>query len=72
MIGVNRKAATLNESPPRRFILLPEEPMADKGQGRQIRRYRLTTLGQGARRTRPGLGTEIPAVRGMGKGGAVV
>jgi hypothetical protein len=52
---MNRTAANLERvSPPRRFILLPEETAGGAGQARRIRRYQLTILGQGAGRTRGG------------------
>jgi hypothetical protein len=53
---MNRIAANLDHgvSSPRRFILLPEEPAGGSSQGRRIRRYQLTSLGQGAGRSAGG------------------
>jgi hypothetical protein len=58
---MNRLAANPSVSPPRRFILLPEET-GGSNQGPRIRRYRLTSVGQGADRRR-GLGADIATAR---------
>jgi len=52
---MNRQAANPDQrvSSPRRFILLPEEPVDGARQGRRIRRYQLTSL--------PFAGTRGPA-----------
>jgi hypothetical protein len=62
---MNRTAANSTVSPPRRFILLPEDPADGRSQGRRIRRYQLTSIEQGARRggARPGAG--FPSARGV-------
>jgi hypothetical protein len=62
MLGMNRLAANQSVSPPRRFILLPEETVGGSNQGPRIRRYRLTSVGQGADRRR-GLGADIATAR---------
>jgi hypothetical protein len=56
MFPMNRSAANPKVSPPRRFILLPEEKATGASNGPRIRRYRLTSIGMGAgtRRVRPG------------------
>jgi hypothetical protein len=46
MVDVNRTAANPSVSSPRRFILLPEET-AEQRHGPRVRRYRLTSVGQG-------------------------
>ncbi len=55
MVPMNRSAANSSVAPPRRFILLPEETADGAPQGRRIRRYKLTSVGQGAGRQRAGL-----------------
>jgi hypothetical protein len=49
MTSMNRTAAS-NVSSPRRFILLPEELVDAPHEKPRIRRYQLTSLGQGGRR----------------------
>jgi len=48
MLAVNRTAANSNVSSPRRFILLPEESADAPPNGPRVRRYQLTSVGQGA------------------------
>jgi len=48
MLSMNRLAAHSTVSPPRRFILLPEETADVSTHRPRIRRYRLSSLGQGA------------------------
>jgi hypothetical protein len=57
MLTMNRSAANSSVSSPRRFILLPEEQVdAPIGSARpRIRRYQLSSVGQGAGRRRAGL-----------------
>jgi hypothetical protein len=62
ILAMNRLAANSIVSPPRRFILLPEETVGGSSQGPRIRRYRLTSVGQGADRRR-GLGADIAMAR---------
>jgi len=65
MLGMNRIAANPNVStPPRRFILLPEEQAAGRSQGGRIRRYQLTSLGAGAGRGRLRTGAGISPASG--------
>jgi hypothetical protein len=52
MRGVNRSAASPSVSSPRRFILLPEEPVDAQLHGPRIRRYQLTSVVAGAGRER--------------------
>jgi hypothetical protein len=52
---MNRSAANSIVSRPRRFILLPEDSADACSHGPRIRRYRLTSVGQGADRRRAGL-----------------
>ena len=40
-------ASRFELAPPRRFILLPEESVNGQGRRPRIRRYRLTSVGQG-------------------------
>jgi hypothetical protein len=62
-MAMNRSAAnSIVSPPPRRFILLPEETGGGSSQGPRIRRYRLTSVGQGADRRR-GLGADIATAR---------
>lgn len=64
MLGMNRSAANPTDSPPRRFILLPEEKAEGAGVGPRIRRYQLTRVGRGAARRRKILGaSEIAMAR---------
>jgi hypothetical protein len=64
MATMKRSAATSSVSPPRRFILLPEETVDGSTPGRRIRRYRLTSVGGGAGRRREGMsGAEAAPVR---------
>ncbi|HST55343.1 MAG TPA: hypothetical protein VLJ42_05545 [Solirubrobacteraceae bacterium] len=50
-------------SPPRRYVLLPEESADVSSQGPRIRRYRLSSVGR-----RPGLdGINPPAMRVAGE-----
>jgi len=58
MLTMNRSAANQNVSPPRRFILLPEEAVDGSGHGPRIRRYRLTSVGQGAGRRGAGVSSD--------------
>jgi hypothetical protein len=62
ILAMNRLAANSSVTPPRRFILLPEETAGGSGQGPRIRRYRLTSVGQGVDRRR-GLGADIATAR---------
>jgi hypothetical protein len=55
MLTMNRSAANSSVSSPRRFILLPEEQVDAPPQGPRIRRYQLSSVGQGAGRRRAGL-----------------
>ena len=55
MLVMNRSAANTNVSSPRRFILLPEEPLDVAPHGPRIRRYKLSSVGQGAGRRRADL-----------------
>jgi hypothetical protein len=55
MLSMNRSAANSSVSSPRRFILLPEEPVDAPHHGPRIRRYQLTSVGQGAGRRRADL-----------------
>jgi hypothetical protein len=55
MLLMNRSAANTSVSSPRRFILLPEETVDAPHDGPRIRRYQLTSLGQGAGRRRAGI-----------------
>jgi hypothetical protein len=48
MVPMNRSAANSSVSPPRRFILLPEEHASGVPHGPRIRRYKLTSVGSGA------------------------
>jgi hypothetical protein len=52
---MNRSAANASVSSPRRFILLPEETVDAAHTGPRIRRYQLTSMGQGAGRRRAGI-----------------
>ncbi len=61
---MNRIAANSSVSSPRRFILLPEDTAEGTSQGRRIRRYQLTSLGQGAGRGRIRPGAGIKAASG--------
>jgi hypothetical protein len=64
MLTMNRSAAHSIVSPPRRFILLPEESADASGHGPRIRRYRLTSVGQGADRRRAGpSGVDVATAR---------
>jgi hypothetical protein len=54
MLVMNRSAANASVSSPRRFILLPEEPVDAPRNGPRIRRYQLTSMGHGAGRRRAG------------------
>jgi hypothetical protein len=58
---VNRLAANHTVSPPRRFILLPEESAEGASLGPRIRRYKLTSVGPGAGSQRVGAGDASPA-----------
>jgi len=55
MLTMNRSATNSSVSSPRRFILLPEESVDAPHNGPRIRRYQLTSVGQGGRR-RAGIG----------------
>jgi hypothetical protein len=50
MLSMNRSATNSSVSSPRRFILLPEESVDAPKSGPRIRRYQLTSVGQGGRR----------------------
>ena len=64
ILGVNRLAANQTDSPPRRFILLPEELADGASLGPRIRRYKLTSVGQGAGSQRVGpSGTDVSTAR---------
>jgi hypothetical protein len=64
MLDMNRSAANQSVSPPRRFILLPEETVDGSGHGPRIRRYQLTSVGQGAGRRRAGVsGVDLARAR---------
>jgi len=67
MAAMNRLAANSSVSPPRRFILLPEESAGGAPDGPRIRRYKLTSVGQGAARRRAGLGGADIATAGIGR-----
>jgi hypothetical protein len=56
MAAMNRSAANSSVSSPRRFILLPEEAVDAPQHGPRVRRYQLTSVGQGAARRRAGIG----------------
>ena len=47
MLLMNRSASNSSVSPPRRFILLPEESVGVPLSGPRIRRYQLTSVGHG-------------------------
>ena len=67
--AMNRSAANPSVSSPRRFILLPEEPADGAPHGPRIRRYRLTSVGQGAvHRSRPN-GADLATARIAGEFG---
>jgi hypothetical protein len=53
MLAMSQFAFMSSPSPPRRFILLPEETADGRAKPR-IRRYRLTSVGQGTDRSRGG------------------
>jgi hypothetical protein len=55
MVAMNRSAANGSVSSPRRFILLPEEPVGAPRQAPRIRRYQLTSVGARAGRRRAGI-----------------
>jgi hypothetical protein len=55
MLTMNRSAANTSVSSPRRFILLPEEPVGAPLNGPRIRRYQLSSVGQGAGRRLAGI-----------------
>jgi hypothetical protein len=64
MVDVNRSAANPSVPTPRRFILLPEEGADGASLGPRIRRYTLTSVGQGAGRQRADLsGTDVSTAR---------
>lgn len=71
MLLMNRSAANSTISPPRRFILVPEELADGAPQGPRIRRYKLTSVGHGAGRQRAGLsGMDVSTARiadGLGR-----
>ncbi|HEV7163200.1 MAG TPA: hypothetical protein VGN25_08100 [Solirubrobacteraceae bacterium] len=61
---MNRSAANSSNTPPRRFILLPEEMADGAPNGRRIRRYKLTSVGQAAGSQRARLsGTDVSTAR---------
>jgi hypothetical protein len=61
ILAMNTSPANSMASPPRRFVLLPEESMDAPSQGVRIRRYRLTSVAR--RRTIDGA---LPAARAAG------
>jgi hypothetical protein len=64
MLAMDRLAANSSVSPPRRFILLPEESADGAPSGSRIRRYKITSVGQGAGRRSAGPGgVDIAAAR---------
>jgi hypothetical protein len=64
ILYVNRSAANPSVSPPRRFILLPEESTDGASLGPRIRRYKLSSVGQGAGPQRTGLsGSDLSTAR---------
>jgi hypothetical protein len=63
IVGVNRSAADHKSSPPRRFILLPEESTDGASLGPRVRRYKLTSLGQRADLRAASSGTEFSTAR---------
>jgi hypothetical protein len=64
MLTMNRSAANSSNTPPRRFILLPEEMADGAPNGRRIRRYKLTSVGQAAGSQRARLsGTDVSTAR---------
>jgi hypothetical protein len=72
MPGMNRSAANSIGVPPRRFILLPEDPAATSGHGRRIRRFQLTPIAHGAGRGSSFAGVDssaAPAERDPGQAG---
>jgi hypothetical protein len=48
LLHMNSSAANSSVSPPRRFILMPEEPVDRAGEKPRIRRYQLASFAQGA------------------------
>jgi hypothetical protein len=71
---MNRSAAKSSVSPPRRFILLPEETAVAMPHGARIRRYSLTSIartagGQGAGPEDALLASQV--ARGVGRPGAM-
>jgi len=67
MLLMDRSAANPSVSSPRRFILLPEEPAGGASHGRRIRRYKLSSVGQGAGRQRAGLSGNVSKARIAGE-----
>ncbi len=67
MVLVNRSAANSSVSPPRRFILLPEESAGGEPHGPRIRRYKLTSVGSGANPQRAGLNNADVSTAGMAR-----
>jgi hypothetical protein len=55
ILAMDRSAANQSVSSPRRFILLPEEAVDGSDHGPRIRRYKLTSVGQGAGRRGAGV-----------------
>jgi hypothetical protein len=58
MLLMNRSAANPSVSPPRRFILLPEETADGASHGPRIRRYKLSSV------------VRVPGRQGAGSSGA--
>jgi hypothetical protein len=68
MAVMNRSAAKSSETPPRRFILLPEETADGMASRPRIRRYQLTRVGRGAGGRRAGLSdSELVGARMAGE-----
>ena len=59
MAAMNRSAANSSKSFPRRFVLLPEVQADSGAHGPRIRRYQLTSVGQGASHRRAARGADI-------------
>ena len=56
MVYMNRPNSNSMATPPRRFLLLPEDAADVPGQGVRIRRYRLTSVGRSHGLDRPPAG----------------
>jgi hypothetical protein len=72
MLSMNRSAAKSSISPPRRFILLPEETACGAPQGPRVRRYRLSSFGLGVGRQHTGAnGSDISTARNARESGGL-